>query len=243
MQLRYNTYQGERAKAFGQWLTGMLQHVKSSRLELARALDSADLLKLRPKPKKNKNDNRIRKVKRNHPKQEVGKICAGKMMPGAIVAFRIGAALERMGAPCSGLDALIMAQRWTDAIGCIGEYIREYDSGVDYNPSTGMIEEDPDESRVLTDVYANRLHGAALPKAMHPAMEQAWIKWLTYKDPRRLLARIEAAFVLAASPYEKDHAVAKQILSERAPLGFILDRNAKRFPDPLEDIEEDCRYP
>ena len=68
-----NTYQSERAKQFGQWLTGMLQHVKASRLELARMLDSEDLLKLRPK-KKNESDGRIRKVKRNHPKQEVGKI-------------------------------------------------------------------------------------------------------------------------------------------------------------------------
>jgi hypothetical protein len=162
------------------------------------------------------------------------------MMPGAIVAYRIGAALERTGAPCSGLDALIMAGRWTDAIGCVGEYIRGYDPGVvDYNPSAGTIEEDPDETRVITDVYADRLHGAALPKAMHPAMEQAWIKWLNYRDPKRFLARIEAAFVLAASPYEKDHAIAKQILSQQAPLGFIPDRNAKRFPDPLEDIEEE----
>jgi hypothetical protein len=233
-----DTYQDERAKGFGQWLTGMLQHVKASRLELARALDSADLLKLRPKPKKNKNDRRVRKVKRYHPKQEVGKYCAGKMMPGAIVAYRIGAALERMGAPCSGLDALIMAQRWTDAIGCIGEYIRAYDPGVDYNPSTGAIEEDPYETRVITDVFACRLHGP-LPEAMRPAMEQAWIKWLNYKDPKRFLARIEAAFVLAASPYEKEHAIAKQILSERAPLGFILDRNAKRFEDPREDVEEE----
>jgi hypothetical protein len=237
--LDLNTYQGEQAEEFGRWLTSMLQNVRASRLELARTLDSEDLLKLRPKKNKNESDGRIRKVKKNHPKQEVGKYCAGKMMPGAIVAYRIGAALERMGAPCSGLDALIMAQRWTDAIGCIGEYIRAYDPGVDYNPSTGMIEEDPDETRVLLDVYANRLHGAALPKAMHPAMEQAWINWLTHKDPKRLLARIEAAFVLAATPYKKEHAIAKQILSQQAPLGFILDRNAKRFPDPLEDVEED----
>lgn len=233
-----NTYQNERAKQFGQWLTGMLQHVKASRLELARMLDSEDLLKLRPKKKKNESDGRIRKVKRNHPKQEVGKYCAGKMMPGAIVAYRIGAALERMGAPCSGLDALIMAQRWSDAIGCAGEYIRAYDPGVDYNPSAGTIEEDPYETRVITDVFACRLHGP-LPEAMRPAMEQAWIKWLNYKDAKRFLARIEAAFVLAASPYEKEHAIAKQILSECAPLGFILDRNAKRFQDPREDVEEE----
>jgi hypothetical protein len=211
-------------ETFGQWVTRMLQNAKASQGKLARTLATREMVALRRRGR----DERI-KGRGIPQKPDVGKICAGTLPAGPVVAYRYGAALERMGAPCSGLDALIVAQRWSEAIGCIGEYIRAYDPGSDYNPNTGMIEEDPDELSVLADVYANRLHGAALPKAMHPAMEQAWIEWLTHQDAGRLHPRIGAAYLLAASPYEKEHAYAMQILSEWAPLGrLVLDRNPKR---------------
>lgn len=216
-----NTNPGER---FGQWVVRMLGLVNASQGELARTLATKEMVALRRRGR----DERI-KGRGIPQKPDVGKICADKLKVGAVVAYRYGAALERMGAPCSGLDALIIANRWSDAIGCIGEYIQAYDPGSDYNPSPGMIEEDPDELRVLADVYANRLRGAALPIAMHPAMEQAWIEWLTHQDAGRLHPRIGAAYLLAGSPYEKEHALAKQILSQWAPLGrLVLDRNPKR---------------
>jgi hypothetical protein len=155
------------------------------------------------------------------PKKEIGQFRDGKRLPGAEPAYRIGHALEtKFQRPTSGLDALIIANRWPDALGCLGQFI--YD-GV-------PAEISPEEEQVFKAIFANRLYGQALPSSMHPAISQSWIRWITDPKPKdkphRLHPRIHAAYILANSSDEMDRAVAVRVLRqwEPVPLKFYVNR-------------------
>jgi hypothetical protein len=148
--------------------------------------------------------------------------------PGAARAYEIGRNLERVfNCPTSGLDALIVADCWADAIGCIGEWNFDYDDTFPFGENVG------DEPSVLDDVYAKRLHRKAPPAPMSEAMDKAWVTWISNRDPSHFQARIHAGYILAKSNDALDQATAMQILSQWArlpesPAGFWLDRKVRR---------------
>jgi hypothetical protein len=198
-----NTNPGE---TFGQWVTRMLRSVSASQGDLARTLATKDMVALRPKKK---SDRRI-KGRGNAPKPDVGKICADKLRAvGPVVAYRYGAALERMGAPCSGLDALIMAQRWPDAIGCIGELMRP------------TLEELPEAWGPIFASVFNQTPAGPLPSDIYPHLDLAWVRWITEPDPTRLPPTFFAAYELAKTKSLPKRLAAASLLNAWQPLARV----------------------
>ena len=67
-----------------------------------------------------------RKSKNGKPAQNQSQITAwrtGKKIPGPDVAYRLGRALQELGAPVSGLDALIAGHHFIDLLGTVGSHI------------------------------------------------------------------------------------------------------------------------
>lgn len=144
-------------------------------------------------------------------------------MPASVRAYKIGNVLaRRFGRPCSGLDGLIAADHWPDALGVIGEFLYELEP-------LQEREAEEEDVRVVKSVYARQIYGKALSPFMLPLIDEAWKRWREYRDPTPFIPRIRAAYVLARGD-ERDQAYALGILRDMKPidLGFYLDRKERR---------------
>lgn len=214
---------------FGKWLDLKMTGAKRlTNLELALAYN--DLRKLRPQ----RRDVRWASdaVKVHPPKKEMSEYRRGLRSPGPIVAYRIGRALEEQfnqrwleedrdrlrrvgieGLPhtvdgaASGLDALIVAGCWADAIACIGTLV-------------GRREElswDARFEETFNDTMQRDVHDNTLPPDVYPALDEAWVQWITRAAVDELPPRFAAAYLLAKSSESLDQRTAADILNEWTP--------------------------
>jgi len=156
----------------------------------------------------------------------------GLRVPGHIVAYRIGRALEQVlverllpadrddlankgldpanlpevvSGACCGLDALIMADCWPDAIACIGEFVGKQEA-IKF-----------DWSDLFEDTLKRQLHREPLPPSIFPALDDAWVRWITDPSPSQLPPRFAAAYILAKSQNLQDQMTAAKILADWEP--------------------------
>jgi hypothetical protein len=234
-----STYRSRRkAASFAGWLDNMMTAADIKDADLARAFDKLEDLRSKREGYDRRRERRKDPKQKSPSKQDIGKWRRGAInrrtgkpfIPGEVAAYRLGRALETLGCPCSGLDALIAADCWPEALGCVGQYHHDY-----YDNS----EADDEENAVLRDMFNNRLHRKALPEAMYPALDRAWKSWLTYRsDPRRFHRfhpRIVAAFVLAKTGDDVMRAVAEQIVRRWEPIPFFY---VTRTSEESEQSEE-----
>ena len=205
---------------FADWLN----QVAEGRRDSVIANAYRDLEDLRPKREgaDRRSDRRRNPVRASAPRQDVGKWRNGQV-PGYVRAYRLGRALEQLGAPCNGIDALIAADRWPDAIGCIGEFLFDYDM-----PPIEWEE----EGKLLRAVFSRKPYAKPLPGNLYPAMDAAWLHWISgEKDTTHMRARIQAGYALANSEDPQDRAIAEQILFQWEPLGGLyVNRKVRRLP-------------
>lgn len=107
---------------------------------------------------------------------------------------------------CSGIDALIAAGHWSEAIACIGEYIN-IKGGLSFF----------EFSLVFKETLANQSRSASMPRWIYPSLDDAWIRWISNPDPRRLPSRIAAAYILWKTGKAQDRFEATQILKGWLP--------------------------
>src|SRR5579862_7157105 len=107
------------AKRFGAWLDARMRAAGILDVQLAEAYNK--LRDLRPRI----HDARFKahSAPESTPKKEIGQYRRGERCPQPIVAYRIGSALESLRVAC-GLDALLAAGHWADAIALLGELAR-----------------------------------------------------------------------------------------------------------------------
>ncbi|MGA8475804.1 MAG: hypothetical protein WB681_12150 [Candidatus Cybelea sp.] len=107
---------------------------------------------------------------------------------------------------CSGLDALIAAGHWADAIACLGEYVGDEEKMSCF-----------DFACVFNDSLANKLRNVAMPESIYPGLDNAWIRWISRPDPHRLPARFGAAYLLCKNGKPQDKFEAIAILKKWVP--------------------------
>jgi hypothetical protein len=200
-------------------------------LELASAF--SDLRRLRPASR----DNRYLStaVKVHPPKKEMSEYRRGLRTPGSIVSYRIGRALENVfkekhldaeraelsklgvevlpdtiNGACCGLDALIVAGCWADAIACVGMFV-----GKKEEVRWGLADH-------LGNTLRRELHDETLPPGFYPGLDEAWVKWTTNPTLEDLPPRFAAAYLLAKSPEPRNKKTAAEILEEWRPQHYTI---------------------
>jgi hypothetical protein len=169
------------------------------------------------------------------PKKEIGNYRKGYKTPGPEVAYKIGRSLEILaqpdveatfrlyrevaeltgievptdqitegGATC-GLDALVAAGFWADAIACLGQYVGREDTA-------------PWEfENAVSSILAGGQAGSTLPGFLYPEIDDAWINWVTDRDVDSLPPRFAAAYRLALSDRASDRDLAEELLTDWSP--------------------------
>jgi hypothetical protein len=217
---------------FGKWLDFEMEAAgRITNLQLASSCN--ELRRLRPHGA----DDRFHgvNVQVHPPKKEISEYRRGLRTPRAIVAYRIGRALElqfnkryleddrnklrKLGATprmlprtvtgaCCPLDALVVAGCWPDAIACIGMFVGKREE----------IKWDWEED--FEEIMQREVHGSTLSPEVYPALDDAWIQWITNPSPDQLPARFAAAYLLAKSGDPLDQRTAADILQEWEPRYF-----------------------
>jgi hypothetical protein len=231
---------------FGKWLDFEMAAAHATNLDVA--LSYNDFRYLRPR---GSDDHRFKGTSINvhPPKKEISEYKRGLRVPGPIVAYRIGRALEQLfvrrhlannqerlrkigarggavpetvsGAVCS-LDALVVAGYWADAIACVGTFFGRSESAT--------FRWDVD----FGDTLERRLRGETFPTQVYPRLDYAWITWITDHDVTKLPPRFAAAHILATSSEDRDQITAADILQEWSPRRYLDLEDSRRSGEQVE---------
>jgi hypothetical protein len=205
---------------FHEWLDRWLEDLDVSTYQLACAYSR--LQGLRPVTAAGTFDTRwgarIIGASATPAKKEMAKYRAGKKEPSPAVAYRIGRAIEEL-LYCAepetlltvyppgicGLDAVVAAGSWRDAIGCLGVFVGK-------GETISII-----EKAALKEILIGALRGRPLPVSMRSRLDRAWLQWNHDRDPNRLPPRFAAAYHLASIGNERADEEAVAILHHWIP--------------------------
>jgi hypothetical protein len=200
----------EDTPAFAHWLDGLMRKANVTNKVIADACNNLRILRPKDIPTHGERYKPLAD-KVTTPNKEIGQARRGRKdgkPPGPIPAYRIGRAIETTSNIGSGLDALVVAGHWHDAIACLGELMRF------------TMEELPDAwDPIFANVFNQTLQGP-LPEEsdIYPHLDLAWVRWITEPDPTRLPPTFFAAYLLAKSKSTYKRLAATSLLNAWQPL-------------------------